>query len=83
MAVLPPSERFKVWATFMASRQTGPVNDLLKADIRAAVDALDAFLDANASAVNTSIPQPARSRLTAKQKARLLQLVIDQRYLET
>jgi hypothetical protein len=40
-------------------------------------------MDANASTVNTSIPQPARSRLTAKQKARLLQLVIEQRYLET
>lgn len=82
MAVLPAQARFEVWAEFMRGRETGTVTNLLKADIRAAVDALDDFMDANAATINAAIPLPARSRLTAKQKARLLTLVIYRRYLE-
>lgn len=80
MAVLPPAQRFAVWAEFMKSRESGTVENLLKADIRAAVDALDSFLDTNAATINAAIPLPARSRLSAKQKARLLALVISRRY---
>lgn len=80
MAVLPPAARFDVWAEFMQSRESGTVDNLLKADIRAAVDALDSFLDTNAATINAAIPLPARSRLSPKQKARLLMLVISRRY---
>jgi hypothetical protein len=54
---------------------------VLKADLRAAVDALDQYLSDNGAAINTAIPQPARSALTTPQKARLLMLVIQRRYL--
>lgn len=80
MAVLPPAQRFAVWAEFMQSRESGTVDNLLKSDIRATVDALDAYLDASAATINAAIPLPARSRLSAKQKARLLALVISRRY---
>lgn len=51
-----------------------------KADLRAVIDALDDFLEANASAVNNAIPQPARTALTVPQKARLLAYVTLRRY---
>jgi hypothetical protein len=54
---------------------------LLKTDLRAAVNAIDAFLNTNAAALNTAIPQPARSALTTAQKARLLMFVIQRRYI--
>lgn len=54
---------------------------LTKADILAAVNALDDFLNTNAAAINTAIPQPARGALTTAQKARLLSLVIHRRYI--
>lgn len=53
---------------------------LSKADLRAAVDAIDDFLEANASAINNAIPQPARGALTVSQKARLLAYVTLKRF---
>lgn len=84
MAVLSDADRVAVWKKHMANarRETGDVFGALdKADIRAAVDALDDFLDTNAAAINQAIPQPARAELTAPQKALLLQYVIERRYL--
>jgi hypothetical protein len=81
MAVMSNNDRATVWAEFMRlGSQTGNVG-CLKADLRAAVDALDQFLSDNAAAINTAIPQPARGALTTPQKALLLQLVISKRYL--
>lgn len=40
--------------------------------LRAAVDAIDGFLDSNATAINAAFPQPARGSLTARQKALVL-----------
>lgn len=54
---------------------------LNKADIRAAVNALDDFFEANGAAINSAIPQPARSALTTGQKAKLITFVIRRRYL--
>jgi len=48
-----------------------------KADLRAAFNDLDTFLNDNAAAINTAIPQP----LTTEQKARLLMEVVRRRYL--
>lgn len=50
-----------------------------KAQLRAAVDAIDDWCDANQSSFNTAIPQPARSALTADQKAWLLCYVVRKR----
>lgn len=82
MAILPIADRADIAAEF----GRGVSDDrercaAIKAEVRAAVDALDAFLDANAAAINTAIPQPARGTLTTPQKARLLMYVIRRRYL--
>ena len=81
MAVLSNADRAAIWAAYMSdcgsSRTTIP---LTKADLRAAVDAIDAWVDASAASFNTAIPQPARGALTAKEKASLLVYVAKRRY---
>lgn len=54
---------------------------MTKAELRAAVDAIDAYLETNKGAINSAIPQPARGAMTTKQKARLLVWVVERRYL--
>ena len=78
MAVLNDQDRFDVWADYM--RQNDEVATVNKPDLRAAVNAIDAWVDANAASFNQAIPQPARSALTARQKAWLLTLVIRKRF---
>ncbi len=82
MAVLSDADRAALWAEFQAdcSRGREPL-PLSKTDLRAAVDAIDAWLNTNASGLNTAIPQPARGALTAAQKAKLLKFVVTKRYL--
>jgi hypothetical protein len=45
---------------------------LTKPELRAAVDAADAWCNSNAAAFNSALPTPARTILTSAQKARLL-----------
>lgn len=78
MAVLADADRVAVWAQWM--RLNAEDCSITKADVRAAVDALDSFLDSNAAAINSAIPQPARGALTAGQKARLLAYVALKRW---
>ena len=83
MAVLDDTDRRAVWADVMrgiATLALGTVS-ITKADLRAAVDALDSFLDTNAAALNTAIPQPARGSLSSRQKALMLMYVLSKRYL--
>lgn len=83
MAVLTDNSRIEVWAEAMRRfSDNHETLGLTKADLRAAVDALDTFLNSNATAINTAIPQPARGALTTAQKARLLMLVIQRRYVD-
>lgn len=82
MAVLSDPDR----AALSALMQSDWSNDresfagISKADLRAAINAVDAWVDSNASAYNTAIPQPVRAALTAKQKARLLIYVVKRRW---
>lgn len=81
MAVLDETNRAQAWAEFMREESTsGNAMGLTKADLRAALDAADAWADANSASYNTAIPQPARSALTARQKAKLLAMVLAKRY---
>ena len=81
MAVLGDADRKAVWATWMADKSRERVAlPLLKTDLRAAVDAIDAWVDANAASFNSAIPLPARTALTAKQKADLLLYVVKRRF---
>jgi hypothetical protein len=59
-------------AQIMRERQMGTLAAVTKPDLRAAVDAADSWIDSNASAFNTALPQPARAQLTAQQKTLLL-----------
>lgn len=82
MAALSEQERANVWADFM--RKLSLTNESLgavsKADLRAAVDAIDQFLEDNATTINNAFPQPARANLTVPQKARLLAYVALRRW---
>lgn len=82
MAVLADGDRAALWAEFMqlASNNRDAL-PLTKADLRAAVNGLDDFLNTNAAAINSAIPQPARAALSTAQKALLLQYVVARRYL--
>lgn len=81
MAVLTDPQRAAAtadWQRDLAFR--AETCGITKADLRAAVNGLDVFLDTNATAINNAIPQPARGALSTKQKARLLMYVIQARY---
>lgn len=79
MAILTDQDRADVNADFQRT-ETGAFGAILKADLRAAVNAIDQWVSDNAAAFNTAIPQPARAKLTASQKARLLAAVVLKRY---
>lgn len=82
MANLSAAQRAELWAAYMQDISEAREScAITKQQLRAAVDALDAWLDTNASTINAAIPQPARGSLTTAQKARLLSYVIRQRYI--
>ena len=76
MAVLSDADRVVVFRRIMErlSHSRVPIS-ITKADLRAAVNAVDDWINTNAAAYNTAIPQPARGALTASQKAELLSAV--------
>lgn len=79
---LTEDDKKELWAKFMqdvSSRQE-KFGQLSKHDIRAAVDAIDGWIDDNLAAFNTAIPQPARSELTAKQKAEIFFAIAGRRW---
>ena len=81
MAVLTEGNRALTLNEFM--REASAQRDglaLTKADLRAAIDAIDSWVDTNSSAFNTAIPQPARGALTTRQKAWLLFRVVHKRF---
>ena len=84
MAALAPQDRIDLWSELMAelSRDRETVSGVTKADLRAAVDALDDWFNTNAATINAAIPQPARANLTTSQKARLLVRVIYKRFVK-
>jgi hypothetical protein len=79
VAVLLDADRQAVWEAYM--RLNLGLAGLVKAEMRAAVDAVDAWVNSNSTSFNNAIPLPARTALTASQKARLLLAVVERRYL--
>ena len=51
-----------------------------KGDLRAALDAVDGWVETNQAAFNQALPAVARTGLTAQQKARLLRVVVSRRF---
>ncbi len=84
MAVLLDADRRGLWQKFMAdlSERREPIGALTKQDLRAAVDAVDQWVDDNKASLNAAIPLPARTALTAAQRAELLVYVVRQRFLK-
>jgi hypothetical protein len=76
MAALSNNDRAQLDAEFQRVAENIQDLGVTKAELRAAVDAVDDWADANASAFNTAIPQPARGAMTTRQKTMLLMYVI-------
>ena len=81
MAVLDENDRSGVWSSFQSTLSARRAAlGLTKAELRAAVDAVDDWVDDNASSYNNALPVAARTALTAAQKAELLMFVVDRRF---
>ena len=82
MAVLSTADRTDLWAGLMRDLSADALSvGLLKADLRAVVDAADDWANTNAASYNSALPLPGRTALSAADKARVLMLVIARRYL--
>lgn len=70
----------RAWHSFVEQAfGTGPVN-FTKADLKAAVQAVDSWATANATSYNNALPEPFKSQATVNQKAALLALVCNIRW---
>lgn len=78
--MLTNEDRRKLWGEFMSDASSKrEILDLNKYDLRDALDATDQWIEDNQVSYNQAIPQPARSNLTATQKANLLLYVVRKR----
>ena len=82
MAVLSTADRNIIWQKWMedCSSQRLALPGLVKDNILAAINAADSWADSNAVSYNSALPLPARTSLTAKQKADILLYVIRRRF---
>ena len=72
MALMTSDERAKVWAYIMRLGAGATVPNCLKADIREAVDATDAWIDAAGTSYNNALPVAFRNNASLVQKTLLL-----------
>jgi hypothetical protein len=81
MAVLSDTERQNAWR-FLMDRMSGDrePQPLDKAQLRAAIDAADSWIDSNAAAFNLVLPLAVRQSLSARQKAMVLMYVVARRF---
>jgi hypothetical protein len=78
---LTAAQRLALRATYGATlSDRREAFNISKANLDATITAIDNWIEANATAYNNAIPQPARSALTAAQKAELLYLIALRRY---
>jgi hypothetical protein len=82
MAQLSAAERLELRASIgrSISNERLELAGVTKADLLAAVVAVDTFFDTNGNAINNAIPEPCRSALSARQKAMLVTAIIRARY---
>lgn len=78
MAVLSESQRIAVWEKWM--RDNLGYISITKPELKAAVDAIDNFLESNSTAVNNAFPTPAKQNLTSGQKAMVVAYVAMKRW---
>lgn len=80
MAIMTSSQRADCWLKIMRSLNNGVA--VIKPELRAAVDATDQWISDNAASFNSALPVEARTKLTARQKAHLLAVVLESRFRE-
>lgn len=78
MAVLNAADRAAVRALW--AKLNAELCGITKADLLAAVNAADDWVDSNAASFNAALPQPAKAALSAKQKAHILMFVVGRRW---
>lgn len=81
MAALSEDNREWICRWFFITNRDGEVDSLNRLQLQAAFDASDDWAIANAASFNSALPLPARSVLTAADKALLLTRVIRRRAL--
>lgn len=69
MAVLPELDRARTLIGLMRQEQFSGA--YTKADLRAALDATDAWIESNQASFNVALPQPFRNQATLEQKTLL------------
>ena len=82
MAELSAQDRLLVYSTWIdfVSRNRQAIAGLSKAELRAAVNAMDTWIDDNQASFNSALPTAARTSLTTKQKVRIFIEVIRKRW---
>jgi hypothetical protein len=76
MAVLSDTDRAKIWRGLMRYSPFGSVPNVVKTDLRAAVNAADDWVDTNSASFNTALPTAFRNNANATQKSLLLVAVV-------
>ena len=72
MAALPDADRIEVTTKLQRLAQWAAIAcGITKAELKAAVDATDDWIDTNAAAYNLALPTAARTNLNATQKTLL------------
>lgn len=77
MALLPTAGRLAVWRTFM--RENTASCGFTKADLTAAVAAVDQWVEDNTASYTAALPAAFRTGSNAAQKTALLTYVLDRR----
>jgi len=81
MAELDETARTAVWTELMRKYSAdGDTIGINKADLRAAVNAIDTYMNAHAATINNALPDAAKNSLTSAQKAIMLSYVVLVRY---
>ena len=72
MAALPDADRIEITAKLQRLAQWAAIScGITKADLKAAVDATDDWIDSNAASFNNALPTAAKNGLNSTQKTLL------------
>lgn len=82
MAALSDADRKAIYAAFMreSSSDHDHLGDMVKADLRAIVNAVDQWIDDNQTSFNNALPEPGKTELTTKQKVKIFVEVAERRW---